>query len=60
MNDSITEEYERIKTLVARLEGMLGLTTSVNERLEVRLTYCMSRVSEAKCLIKQASSVLGN
>jgi hypothetical protein len=53
------EQIERIKSLVARLEGILDLDTPTNETIEVRLTYCMNRVSEAKSLIKQAYNVLG-
>ena len=56
---STYDDYEKVRTLVARLERMLDLDTPLNEPLEVRLTFCMSRICEAKSLIKQAFNVLG-
>lgn len=57
--EDIPYALSTLNTLITRFEGMLDIPTHPNERLEVRLTYCMSRVSEAKSLIKQAYNVLG-
>jgi hypothetical protein len=57
--EEIPYTLSALNNLITRFEGMVDIPTNPNERLEVRLTYCMGRVSEAKSLIKQAHNVLG-